>query len=89
MTPENIIKSQVKDYLAMKGIFNFPIMQGLGCQPGLPDRIAVKDGKIYCIECKAPKGVMSPYQKQFRDNIKLSGGVYIEAHRLEDVMMFL
>ena len=87
LTEETQIKSQIKDYLDLKGIFHFPILQGLGAAKGLPDRIAVgKDGKFIAIEVKAKKGQLSTYQKLFRDRLTAAGGVYIEARCLEDVM---
>ena len=33
------LKQQVKDLLAIKHIFSFPILQALGSYPGLPDRV--------------------------------------------------
>jgi hypothetical protein len=86
MTPETQLKSQIKDYLDLKGIFHFPILQGLGAAKGIPDRIAVKDGVVYGIEVKAPKGRMSEHQQRFRDQLIAAGGQYIEARCLEDVM---
>lgn len=86
MTPETALKHQIKDYLDLKGIFHFPILQGLGAAKGIPDRIAVKDGMIYAIEVKAPKGRMSPAQFEFCAKVRRAGGVYVEARSLEDVM---
>ena len=86
MTPETAIKNQIKDYLDLKGIFHFPVLQGLGAAKGVPDRIAVKDGIFYGIEVKTPKGRLSEHQKAFRDRVVAAGGVYIEARSVEDVM---
>ncbi len=89
MTEETQIKHQIKDYLDLKGIFHFPILQGLGAAKGIPDRIAVKDGKFYAIEVKAPNGRLSPHQQQFREQVWHAGGIYIEARSVEDVMKHL
>lgn len=89
MTPETALKSQIKDYLDLKGVFHFPVLQGLGAVKGIPDRIVVKDGRFYGIEVKAPNGRMSPYQQTFKDRLEEAGGVYIEARSLEDVMKIL
>lgn len=86
MTEETQIKHQIRDYLDLKGIFHFPILQGLGAAKGIPDRIAVKDGRFYAIEVKARNGRLSPYQIEFRDRLEQAGGVYLEARSLEDVM---
>lgn len=56
---------------------------------GIPDRIAVKNGKFYAIEVKAPNGRMSDYQVDFRHRLTMAGGIYIEARSLEDVMKHL
>jgi hypothetical protein len=88
MTPETALKPQIKDYPDLKGVFHFPIMQGLGAKPGLPDRVAVKDGHFMGIEIKAPNGRLSEHQKRFRDELVAAGGTYVEARSLEDVMAF-
>lgn len=89
MTPETAIKHQIKDYLDLKGIFHFPILQGLGAAKGIPDRIAIRDGKFIAIEVKTPKGRLSDHQRQFRDQVWAAGGIYIEARSIEDVMKHL
>lgn len=88
MTKETQLKGQVKDYLRLKGIFNFPVLQGLGAEKGVPDRIAVKDGKFIALEIKAPKGVMSEYQLNFKQRLELAGGIYLEVRKLEDVIEY-
>lgn len=89
MTPETAIKHQIKDYLDLRGVFHFPILQGLGAAKGIPDRIAVKDGRFFAIEVKAKNGRLSTYQKLFRDRLEHAGGVYIEARSVDDVMELL
>lgn len=89
MTEETGIKHQIKDYLDLKGVFHFPILQGLGAAKGIPDRIAVKDGKFYAIEVKAKNGRLSTYQKLFKDRLTWAGGIYIEARSINDVMKYI
>jgi len=86
LTPENIVKRQIKDYLWIRGWFNFHLQAGLGCYPGAPDRIAIKNGRVLFIEVKAPKGNQSGYQKRFQKYMEISGGEYILARSVEDVM---
>lgn len=76
-TPENLEKKAIKDYLAYKNVFNFALTQGLGSQPGLPDRIAIRNGKVYAIEIKSAKGKQSQHQQLFQFNWEASGGTYI------------
>lgn len=90
MTIETQIKKQISQYLSLKGIFHFPVLQGLGAAKGIPDRIAVKDGIFYGIEVKSPKGKLSENQEEFkRDLTTIGKGIYIEARCLEDVMKYL
>jgi len=86
LTPENIVKRQIKDYLWLRGWFNFPLLQSLGCYPGAPDRIAIKDGRVLFLEIKSPTGKQSPYQKRFEKYITQCGGEYLLARCVEDVM---
>jgi hypothetical protein len=81
------IKNQVKDYLSLKGYFHFPILQGLGAYKGVPDRIAIKDGRVLFLEIKKPVGwKQSDEQKDFQANIQGSKGEYILVKCLEDLM---
>lgn len=63
---ENDIKHQVKDFLAIKHIFSFPILQGIGSWPGLPDRVLHVKGRVIYLEIKKPGGKMSPGQLAFQ-----------------------
>lgn len=83
---ENDIKNQIKDYLDLRRYFHFPLTQGLGSYPGLPDRIAVKDGQVYFIECKRPIGKQSDDQIKFQENIENEKGKYILVRKLEDLI---
>jgi len=73
---EKDIKKQVKEYLNLDGWFNFHILQGLGSFLGIPDRIAIKGGRVLFLEIKKPGGKLSPGQIIFRDMILSHGGEY-------------
>jgi hypothetical protein len=77
MTPETAEKHLIKDYLDAKGIFNFPIMQGVASYKGLPDRFAIKNGVCYALEIKSSKGYQSEAQREFQELWEANGGVYI------------
>ncbi len=64
---ETHIKGQVKDYLAIKGIFNYPILQGMGAYKGIPDRIMHYKGDVVYLEIKTPTGKLSDHQKIFEE----------------------
>jgi hypothetical protein len=77
LTPETAEKIAVKDYLDAKGYFHFPLLQGLASYKGLPDRIAIKNGKVYALEIKTKKGKQSEYQFKFQSYWQKAGGNYI------------
>lgn len=83
---EQDIKNQVKDYLSLKGYFHFHILQGLGAFKGIPDRIAVKDGRVLFIEVKKPGGKQSMDQVIFQNEIGIAGGEYILITCFEDLI---
>lgn len=86
MTPETIIKNQVKDYLKLKGIFYYHNLQGIGAYKGIPDLIAVKGGLYYGLEIKRPTGKQSEYQVEFQKKLEKAGGKYLLISSLEDIM---
>ena len=86
MTEETQIKKQIKDYLQLKGYFHFHLLQGLGCFHGMPDLMATKkDGVVYAIEVKTPKGRQSERQKLFEFHWTACGNIYIMGG-LDEVM---
>ena len=84
-TPENLVKREIKDWLDINRFFHFPIVQGLGCHPGVPDRIAMKNGVVLFIETKGPKGKLSEYQEVFHSYILEAECHYIVARGYEDI----
>ncbi len=54
---------------------------------GVPDIILIDDtGHFIGIEAKAPKGKQSPDQKLFQENCKKTGGEYILARSIDDLV---
>ena len=86
---ESDIKRQVKEYLNIMGWYNFPLTAGIGSFPGLPDRIAIKNGRTLYLEIKIPKGKLSEKQKIFQTNIEKFGGEYYVVRSLEDLIKIL
>ena len=89
MTPENSVKSVVKDYLDMKGILHWQNMAGIGSVRGLPDRFALHKGILYAIEVKSKSGKVSDYQADFLVRINRAGGVPIVVRSLDDLMKII
>lgn len=57
-------------------------------QKGVSDFIALKAGQAYFIEAKAPKGVLSPSQKEFKAKVEKAGSVYLVAHGIQDLVSY-
>lgn len=83
---ETSIKSQVKEYLALRGIFSFPLTQGLGSYRGLPDRVAHYKGEVLYFELKTPKGNLSEWQENFKAQCEADGIKYFVIRSLEDLI---
>jgi Holliday junction resolvase len=85
---ENDIKRQVKDYLSLKGWFHFYNLAGMGAYKGIPDIIAIKQGRVLFIECKRPArgSKQSPAQIKFQENIEAQGGEYLLVRDVEDLV---
>jgi len=83
---ENNVKRLVKDYLDIKGYFHFPILQGLGAYKGIPDRMAVKNGKTIYIEVKKPGGKLTENQVEFQADMERAGGEYVLITCFEDLI---
>lgn len=52
---------------------------------GIPDIIAIRDGRFIGIEVKAEKGRLSPHQVEFARQCLEAGGEYVVAKSIEDV----
>ena len=86
---ETNIKHQVRDYLDIKGVFNFPLLQGIGAYKGLPDRVMhFKDNVVY-LEIKKPKGKLSEYQEAFRLMCWRDCIEYLVIRSLDDIMNYV
>ena len=89
MISENEIKRQVKDYLNIKGYFHFHILQGIGAFKGIPDIIAIKNGRVLFLEIKRPGGKQSEHQRQFQIFIEGHGGEYYIVKNLDDLIKII
>ena len=85
MTPETAIKKQIKDYLDVKKIWYFYIVQGLGAYKGIPDLFVVYEGKTYALEIKTEKGRLSEHQERFKEHYESNGGTYLVVRSIDDL----
>ncbi len=89
MTEETDLKLAVKQYLDIRGIFNFPLLQGLGSYKGLPDRVAHINGKVVYLEIKKLKGKLSLHQETFANECFADGIDYWIIRSLDDLIDYL
>jgi len=89
MTEETAIKKEIRDWLRLNGWFVYPILQGLGAYKGINDLTACKDKVVLFIEVKTKKGKLSPYQKDFKNDIESHDCNYVLARCYEDVENYL
>ena len=94
---ERSIQLAICDYLALKRVFfwrqntnpifadgKFRSMPKYSMN-GVPDIIAIKDGKFWGLEVKRPKGKQSENQEMFEVLCKRAGGEYHVVCSIEDV----
>ncbi len=86
---ETMIKSAIKDLLAYKGVFNWPVVQALGAYKGVPDRILHYKGKVVYLEIKKPLGKMSEHQEAFQKQCRADRITYWVVYSVEDLMRLL
>jgi hypothetical protein len=77
MTPEGKVKKKIKDLLKANRVWYFlPGNNGYGMN-GIPDIIAIVEGKFVGIEVKAETGRLTELQKKRGDEIIQAGGLYV------------
>ena len=70
LVTETSLKGAVRDLLLALGIFNYPIRQGLGSYPGLPDRVMHRKGHVEYLEIKTLRGKLSSAQLAFQEQCR-------------------
>ena len=83
---ETDIRRQVRDYLQLRQYFCFYVLQGLGAYKGIPDLIAVRDGRVIFIELKTARGRQSDYQKKFQADLEAAGGEYVLCRGVDELL---
>lgn len=86
---ENDVKVLIKDYLTIKSWFWFYNLQSIGSYDGIPDFIAIKNGRTIYLEAKKPGGKQSPGQIEFERNITYQKGEYYLIDCLEDLIKII
>jgi hypothetical protein len=65
------------------------INTGLGVIPGVPDVIAVKDGKTFALELKTDSGKVGPAQTEVLERLEKAGAIVGIAHGLDAALRWL
>ena len=86
LKPEVKIKRKLVAMLKARNIYSFSPSAGIYGASGIPDRIAVVEGKFIGIECKADKTKkITALQRVCKDNIEQSGGKYYVVYDTETI----
>ena len=86
MTPEGEIKRKIREWLSVHSIYYANVAGGAFSKPGDPDIIADVDGRFLAIEAKTKTGRQRPEQVLCEKKVTESGGLYIIARSVEDVV---
>jgi hypothetical protein len=97
--PEDTIQRAVFEHLAVRGasdVFAFhpanggwrsrieaAILKGLGVRSGVPDVIAIKAGRTYALELKAPGGQITATQRAAHAALRAAGAAVAVADGLD------
>ena len=65
------------------------ILKGLGVRAGVPDVIAVKDGRTYALEIKAPGGRLTVAQNAAHAALRAAGATVLTSYSLDDAISML
>jgi hypothetical protein len=65
------------------------ILQGLGVTSGVPDVIAIKDGRTYALELKAESGKLTEAQEQCLIKLREAGATATHAHGIDQAIRVL
>ena len=84
-TEETLLKRAVRQWLDWHGWFHFHLSAGLSSYAGAPDRIAIKQGRVVCLELKATQRKLSPTQERFAEIWRQQGGEYYVIYSLNDL----
>ena len=100
--PEQQIQRAVFEHLAIRAastVFAFhpanggwrsrveaAILKGMGVKAGVPDIIAIKGGRCYALELKAPDGRLTPVQRDAHAALAAAGATVAVAYGLDDAL---
>ena len=100
--PEDMIQRALFEHLRVRsapGTFAFhpanggarspiegAILKGLGVRAGVPDLIAVRDGRTYALEIKRPGGRLTAAQDAAHAALRAAGATVVTSYGLDDAL---
>jgi hypothetical protein len=100
--PEDLTQRALFEHLALRsapGVFAFhpanggwrsrieaAILKGLGVRAGVPDVVAVKDGRTYALEIKSPGGRLTAAQNAAHAALRAAGAAVVTSYGLDDAL---
>ena len=103
--PEQDIQRAVFEHLAIRGVpgmFAFhpanggwrspieaKVLKGMGVKAGVPDIIAIKNGRCFALELKTDSGRLTPAQIGVHESLITAGAEVATAHGLDDAISWL
>lgn len=64
-------------------------LRGQGVMPGIPDVLILAGGRLYALELKAARGVVSPAQARMLERLAAAGATTAVAHGLDQALGIL
>lgn len=86
---EKDLVERIRTYLKKQGFWVTKLHGGPTQQAGLPDLLAIKDGRAFFFEIKTETGKLSPLQEHTLDQLRSFGAVAEMVRSVEDVQMIL
>ena len=84
MSEKNIVNN-IRDYLKKQGFFVLKLHGSNMQQPGIPDLLAIKDGRAYWFEVKTDKGRATKLQVHMIEQLRGFGCVVEVVRSVNDV----
>jgi Holliday junction resolvase len=87
MTPHGELQDLILDYLRLNGWWANATHSGRyhPTTKGVPDILAIREGKALFVEVKASGDQVSPTQHDVQTDLQAHGAIVVTATRLEDV----
>jgi hypothetical protein len=62
------------------------IFKGIGVVAGIPDVVAIHDGKVFCLELKVDRGRLSNVQRDAHERLREAGATVATAYGIDEAL---